>query len=54
MGLKDECGVCGIFRPEYTDDDSTAASMAYFAVFALRPRGAESAGIAVRIGDSIN
>ena len=54
MGLKDECGVCGIFRPENTDDDSTAASMAYFALFALQHRGQESAGIAVSNGDSIN
>ena len=53
MGLKDECGVCGIFKTSTDPDDSTAASMAYFALFALQHRGQESAGIAVSNGSSI-
>ena len=47
MGFKDECGVCGIFRPRHCASDATAASMAYFALVSLQHRGQESAGIAV-------
>ena len=53
MGLKDECGVCGIFRPENLESDSTASSMAYFALVSLQHRGQESAGIVVSDGQTL-
>src|SRR6059058_4436094 len=40
-GPRDECGVFGIYAPEYD-----VARLAYFALFALQHRGQESAGIA--------
>lgn len=47
MGLKDECGVVGIFGVE------NAASLAYFSLISLQHRGQESAGIAVSDGNQI-
>ena len=47
MGLKDECGVAGIFGAE------NAASLSYFALTSLQHRGQESAGIAVSDGKSV-
>ena len=47
MGLKDECGVTGIFGVE------NAASLSYFALTSLQHRGQESAGIAVSDGKSV-
>ncbi|MBO6218435.1 MAG: amidophosphoribosyltransferase [Treponema sp.] len=47
MGLKDECGVTGIFGAE------NAASLSYFALTSLQHRGQESAGIAVSDGKSV-
>lgn len=47
MGLKDECGVVGIFGVE------NAASLAYFSLTSLQHRGQESAGIAVSDGKQI-
>src|ERR1700728_5382622 len=40
-GPRDECGVFGIYAPE-----RDVARLAYFALFALKHRGQESAGIA--------
>jgi amidophosphoribosyltransferase len=40
-GPRDECGVFGIYAPEYD-----VARLAYFALYALQHRGQESAGIA--------
>ena len=53
MGLKDECGVCGIYRPENLECDSTASSMAYFALVSLQHRGQESAGIVASDGKTL-
>lgn len=53
MGLKDECGVCGIFRSKECASDATAASQAYFALVSLQHRGQESAGIAVSNGSEL-
>ena len=36
MGFRDECGVCGIYRPDYLEGDATASSMAYFALVAAQ------------------
>ena len=36
MGFRDECGVCGIYRPAYLEGDATASSMAYFALVAAQ------------------
>lgn len=47
MGLKDECGVVGIYGVE------NAASLAYFSLTSLQHRGQESAGIAVSNGNQI-
>ena len=47
MGLKDECGVAGIFGAE------NAASLSYFTLTSLQHRGQESAGIAVSDGKSV-
>lgn len=47
MGLKDECGVVGIFGVE------NAASLAYFSLTSLQHRGQESAGITVSDGKQI-
>jgi amidophosphoribosyltransferase len=41
-GPRDECGVFGLYGPEYD-----VARLAYFALYALQHRGQESAGIAV-------
>ena len=51
--LKDECGVCGIYRPENLECDSTASSMAYFALVSLQHRGQESAGIVASDGERL-
>ena len=53
MGLKDECGVFGIFREDSGVCDEKAAAMAYFALVSLQHRGQESAGIAVSDGERI-
>jgi len=42
---KEECGVIGLFTPEYE-----AARLAYFGLFALQHRGQESAGICTSDG----
>jgi len=47
-GPRDECGVFGIYGPEYD-----VARLAYFALYALQHRGQESAGIAVSNGRQI-
>ena len=47
-GPRDECGVFGIYAPE-----SEVARLAYFALYALRHRGQESAGIATCEGGHI-
>ena len=47
MGLRDECGVVGIFGAE------NAAALSYFALTSLQHRGQESAGIAVSDGSKI-
>jgi len=55
MGLKDECGVCGIFKNSVTENcDSKAAALSYFALVSLQHRGQESAGIAVSDGKKIS
>src|ERR1700728_3462325 len=43
-GPRDECGVFGIYAPE-----RDVARLAYFALFALKHRGQESAGIATAV-----
>jgi len=47
MGLKDECGVVGIYGSE------NAARLSYYALVSLQHRGQESAGIAVSDGEKI-
>lgn len=47
MGLKDECGVVGIYGAE------NAARLSYYALVSLQHRGQESAGIAVSDGEKI-
>ncbi|MBR2731065.1 MAG: amidophosphoribosyltransferase [Clostridia bacterium] len=41
MSLREECGVFGIFAPEETD----AAALCYYGLYALQHRGQESCGI---------
>ena len=43
MGIKEECGVFGIFNPGGED----AASSVYYGLSSLQHRGQESCGIAV-------
>ncbi|GHT81907.1 amidophosphoribosyltransferase [Actinomycetota bacterium] len=51
----DMCGVFGAFLPCKTDDcdNSDAAKMSYFGLYALQHRGQESAGIATSNGETI-
>ena len=42
-GLREECGVFGIFAPDTRD----VAASCYYGLFALQHRGQESCGIAV-------
>lgn len=46
--LKEECGVFGIYTPEFE-----AARLTFFGLFALQHRGQESAGICVSDGTSL-
>jgi amidophosphoribosyltransferase len=48
--IKDECGVFGI----YSNDEIQAASIAYYALYALQHRGQESAGIVVSHGEELD
>lgn len=45
---KEECGVFGVYQP-----NESAATLAYFGLFALQHRGQESAGIAVSDGTHV-
>jgi amidophosphoribosyltransferase len=45
----EECGIVGIYAP-----NEDAASMAYFALFALQHRGQEAAGMAVSDGKTVH
>jgi amidophosphoribosyltransferase len=47
-GPRDECGVFGIYAPEYD-----VARLTYFALYALQHRGQESAGIATTDSDGL-
>jgi amidophosphoribosyltransferase len=47
--FKEECGVFGI----YSNDNSDAAHLTYYGLYALQHRGQESAGIAVSNGSEI-
>ena len=47
-GLKDDCGVFGVFAPS-----EDVAQLTYYGLFALQHRGQESAGIAVSTGERI-
>ena len=44
----EECGVIGVFTPE-----GDASRLAFFGLFALQPRGQESAGIAAANGENV-
>ena len=48
--IKDECGVFGI----YSDKEIQAASITYYALYALQHRGQESAGIVVSDGENLS
>ncbi len=51
--FKDECGVFGVFLKE-PDNETDAASTAFYGLYALQHRGQESAGIAVSNGHKIS
>ncbi len=50
--FKDECGVFGVFLNE-PENDTDAATTAFYGLYALQHRGQESAGIAVSNGHKI-
>ncbi|MBQ9238815.1 MAG: amidophosphoribosyltransferase [Treponema sp.] len=54
-GLKDACGVVGVFYTESADDSPhyAAALRAYFGLISLQHRGQESAGIAAADGTTV-
>lgn len=58
--LHEACGVAGIFlSPKYAEsknqhEENKAASLAYYALYALQHRGQDSAGIAVSNGETIS
>ncbi len=51
--FKDECGVFGVFLKQ-AENETDAASAAFYGLYALQHRGQESAGIAVSDGHKIN
>jgi amidophosphoribosyltransferase len=52
-GPQDSCGVFGVWTSSGAGDETEAAKLTYFGLYALQHRGQESAGIAVSNGSQI-